>query len=34
VNHDPVVPAYAYRFDYRGRSVVVTGDLKYHPPLA
>ncbi|HEX5215116.1 MAG TPA: MBL fold metallo-hydrolase [Vicinamibacterales bacterium] len=34
VNHDPVVPAYAYRFDYKGRSVVVSGDLKYHPPLA
>ena len=33
VNHDPVVPAYAYRFDYEGRSVVVTGDTKYHPPL-
>lgn len=33
VNHDPIVPAYAYRFDYRGRSVVVTGDLKVHPPL-
>lgn len=33
VNHDPIVPAYAYRFDYKGRSVVVTGDLKYHPPL-
>jgi len=33
VNHDPIVPAYAYRFDYKGRSVVVTGDLKFHPPL-
>jgi ribonuclease Z len=29
-----VAPAYAYRFDYKGRSVVITGDLKYHPPLA
>ncbi len=34
VNHAPIEPAYAYRFDYRGRSVVVTGDLKDHPPLA
>jgi ribonuclease Z len=34
VNHVPIRPAYAYRFDYKGRSVVVTGDLKYHPPLA
>jgi ribonuclease Z len=33
VNHDPIVPAYAYRFDYKGRSVVVTGDMKYHEPL-
>ncbi len=34
VDHAPIAPAYAYRFDYKGRSVVVTGDLKYHPPLA
>lgn len=34
VNHAPIAPAYAYRFDYRGRSVVITGDLKDHPPLA
>lgn len=33
VNHAPIEPAYAYRFDYKGRSVVVSGDLKYHPPL-
>lgn len=26
VNHDPVRPAVGYRFDYRGRSVVVSGD--------
>jgi ribonuclease Z len=26
VKHDPVKPAYGYRFDYRGRSVVVSGD--------
>ena len=34
VDHAPITPAYAYRFDYRGRSVVVSGDLKDHPPLA
>lgn len=34
VDHPPIEPAYAYRFDYKGRSAVVTGDLKYHPPLA
>jgi ribonuclease Z len=33
VDHAPIAPAYAYRFDYKGRSVVVTGDLKYHRPL-
>ena len=26
VTHSPVSPAYGYRFDYRGRSVVVSGD--------
>jgi ribonuclease Z len=26
VDHQPVDPAYGYRFDYRGRSVVVSGD--------
>jgi ribonuclease Z len=34
VNHAPVVPAYAYRFDYRGRSVVISGDTRKWPPLA
>jgi ribonuclease Z len=34
VNHDPAAPAYGYRFDYRGRSVVVSGDTRYHPALA
>lgn len=33
VNHAPVAPAYAYRFDYKGRSVVVTGDMTAHQPL-
>jgi len=26
VHHDPVKPAYGYRFDYKGRSLVITGD--------
>lgn len=26
VNHEPVIPAFGYRFDYRGRSLVVSGD--------
>ena len=26
VDHKPVVPAYGYRFDYKGRSVVFSGD--------
>lgn len=34
LSHGPVQPAYAYRFDYRGRSVVVTGDTSAHRPLA
>jgi ribonuclease Z len=34
VDHAPIAPAYAYRFDYKGRSVVITGDLKLHRPLA
>ncbi len=28
VDHAPVAPAYGYRFDYKGRSVVVSGDTK------
>ena len=28
VDHAPVTPAYGYRFDYRGRSVVISGDTK------
>jgi ribonuclease Z len=34
VAHDPATPAYAYRFDYKGRSVVMSGDSRYWPPLA
>ena len=28
VDHAPVEPAYGYRFDYKGRSVVISGDTK------
>lgn len=34
VNHEPAQPAYGYRFDFRGRSVVISGDTNFHPPLA
>lgn len=33
VPHGPVKHAYAYRVDYKGRSVVISGDLSYFPPL-
>jgi ribonuclease Z len=33
VKHDPVVPAVGYRFDYQGRSVVVSGDTAYSDSL-
>jgi ribonuclease Z len=34
LNHVPVEPAYAYRFDYKGRSLVISGDTIAHKPLA
>ena len=34
VAHEPVTNAYAYRFDYKGRSVVISGDTRKWPPLA
>lgn len=34
VAHEPASPAYAYRFDYKGRSVVVSGDTRKWDPLA
>jgi ribonuclease Z len=34
VNHVPVFPAVAYRFDYGGRSVVISGDTAASPSLA
>jgi ribonuclease Z len=33
VNHDPVRPAVGYRFDYGGRSVVISGDATITPGL-
>ena len=33
VNHAPVSPAYGYRFDYRGRSAVVSGDTAKDPAV-
>ena len=33
VDHDPVRPAVGYRFDYRGRSVVISGDATVTPGL-
>lgn len=33
VKHDPVRPAVGYRFDYRGRSVVISGDTAYSESL-
>lgn len=33
VNHRPAAPALGYRFDYRGRSVVVSGDTAADPTL-
>ena len=34
VAHDPASPAFGYRFDYHGRSVVISGDTRKWPPLA
>ena len=34
VAHEPISPAFAYRFDYKGRSVVISGDTRKWPPLA
>ena len=33
VDHAPISPAYGYRFDYKGRSVVVSGDTVKSPAL-
>ena len=34
VNHSPIDPAAGYRFDYKGRSVVVSGDTVKTPSVA
>ncbi len=34
VNHEPISPAVGYRFDYKGRSLVISGDTAKHMPLA
>ena len=34
VHHGPVKPAYGYRFDYHGRSVVISGDTEPDEDLA
>ena len=34
VNHDPVSPAFGYRFDYKGRSVTLSGDTAYDLRIA
>lgn len=34
VPHPPVKPAYAYRFDAKDRSIVISGDTAYAPELA
>ena len=33
VEHPPIEPALGYRFDYRGRSAVISGDTNYTPGL-
>ena len=34
VHHDPANPAYGYRFDYHGRSIVISGDTICDEDLA
>jgi ribonuclease Z len=33
VDHFPVVPAVGYKFEYKGKSIVITGDTKYSKSL-
>ncbi|MBI3713142.1 MAG: MBL fold metallo-hydrolase [Burkholderiales bacterium] len=33
VVHPPVTPAYAFRFEHQGRSIVISGDTSYSPQL-
>ncbi len=34
VDHDPIRPAVGYRFDYKGRAVVISGDTAYSASIA
>jgi ribonuclease BN (tRNA processing enzyme) len=34
VRHPPITQSYAYRFDTKGRSIVISGDTAYMPELA
>ena len=34
VTHEPIEPALGYRFDYKGRSIVITGDSIYDENIA
>ena len=34
VEHEPINPAFGYRFEYKGRSLVISGDTQKHGPLA
>ena len=34
VTHEPIEPALGYRFDYKGRSLVITGDSSYDENIA
>ena len=34
VTHEPIEPALCYRFDYKGRSLVISGDTSYDENLA
>ena len=33
VNHEPIEPALGFRFDYKGRSIVISGDTLYNENL-
>jgi ribonuclease Z len=33
VDHAPISPAFGYRIDYKGRSIVISGDTVYSPDL-
>jgi ribonuclease Z len=33
VSHNPIKPAFGYRFDYKNRSIVISGDTSYNENL-